>query len=278
MRLSAYHIAANRIRTTQILSVKDESPMVKTFTFKDGLCAKSEPGQFLMLWIPGIDEIPLSVLDTEEKGVVSVAVKKVGEATEALHNKRVGDVVGVRGPFGNSFTLKEGKILMVGGGTGLVPLVFLAKKLASEAAKLVFLMGAKSRDELLFMDKLKQTLVREKASLTATTEDGSYGIEGVATAPLESLLTKEEFDMIYTCGPEKMMRKVFDTAEKHGVVLEASLERLMRCAIGLCGSCVIGKYRVCRDGPVFTATQLRKVKSEFGVSSRDFDGRKMPLK
>jgi dihydroorotate dehydrogenase electron transfer subunit len=277
MKLSAYHIEANRIRTTRILSAKNESQTVKTFTFKDRLCAKAEPGQFLMLWIPGIDEIPLSVLNTKENDMVSVTVKKVGEATKALHNKKVGDVIGVRGPFGNSFTFKEGKILMVGGGTGLVPLLFLAKKIASEAAKLVFLMGAKSQGELLFMDQLKQTLVKEKTSLIATTEDGSYGIKGMATAPLESLLTKERFDMIYTCGPEKMIRKVFDTAEKHGVTLEASLERLMRCAIGLCGSCVIGKYRVCRDGPVFTATQLRKVKNEFGISTRGFDGRKVPL-
>ena len=277
MKLSAYHIEDNRIRTTRILGVKDESQTVKTFTFKDRLCAKAKPGQFLMLWILGIDEIPLSVLDTGENGMVSVAVKKVGEATEALHNKKVGDVIGVRGPFGNSYTLKEGKILMVGGGTGLVPLLFLAKKSASKAAKLVFLMGAKSRDELLFMDELRQTLVKEKTSLVATTEDGSYGIKGMATAPLEALLTKERFDMIYTCGPEKMIRKVFDTAEKHGVHLEASLERLMRCAIGLCGSCVMGKYRVCRDGPVFTATQLRKVKSEFGISTRDFHGIKVPL-
>ncbi|MCK4474712.1 hypothetical protein KAU30_02620, partial [Candidatus Bathyarchaeota archaeon] len=129
--MSAYHIAANRLRTTQILSVKDESSTVKTFTFKDRLCAKAKPGQFLMLWIPSVDEIPLSILDTEENGMVSVAVKKVGEATEALHNKKVGSVIGVRGPFGNSFTLKEGRVLMVGGGTGLVPLLFLAKKLAS---------------------------------------------------------------------------------------------------------------------------------------------------
>jgi len=275
--LSAYHIASNRIRTTRILNVKDESPTVKTFTFRDRLCAKAKPGQFLMLWIPSVDEIPLSILGTEENGMVSVAVKKVGEATEALHNKKVGGVIGVRGPFGNSFTLKAGKLLMVGGGTGLVPLLFLARKLASEAAKLVFLVGAKSRDELLFMDELKRTLAREKASLIATTEDGSYGIKGVATAPLESLLEKEKFDIIYTCGPEKMMQKIFDLTEKYGIALEASLERLMRCAIGLCGSCIIGKYRVCRDGPVFTAEQLKEVKNEFGISKRDFNGRKKPL-
>jgi dihydroorotate dehydrogenase electron transfer subunit len=90
-------------------------------------------------------------------------------------------------------------------------------------------------------------------------------------------LTKEKFDMIYTCGPEQMMRKVLDLAEKHEIALEASLERLMRCAIGLCGSCVVGKYRVCRDGPVFTASQLKEAKSEFGVSKRDFDGKRISL-
>jgi dihydroorotate dehydrogenase electron transfer subunit len=83
--------------------------------------------------------------------------------------------------------------------------------------------------------------------------------------------------MIYTCGPEKMMRKVFDQAEKRGIPFEASLERLMRCAIGLCGSCVIGKYRVCRDGPVFNAKQIRELKKEFGVSKRDFNGKRISL-
>jgi dihydroorotate dehydrogenase electron transfer subunit len=94
---------------------------------------------------------------------------------------------------------------------------------------------------------------------------------------LESLLAKERFDMIYTCGPEQMMLKTFVLAEKHKIALEASLERLMRCAIGLCGSCVVGKYRVCRDGPVFTSSQLREVEKEFGVSKLDFNGKKIPL-
>jgi dihydroorotate dehydrogenase electron transfer subunit len=275
MKLSAYRIAANQLRTTRILSVKTESPTVKTFTFKDKVCARAKPGQFLMLWIPGVDEIPLSILDANEDGAVSVAVKKVGEATQALHNKKTGETIGIRGPFGNSFTLKRGRILMVGGGTGTAPLLFLAKKLASKATKLVFVIGAKTKEELLFIDKLEE--VRSEGNLVATTEDGSYGIKCLATTPLESLLAKEKFDMIYTCGPEQMMRKVLDLAEKHGITLEASLERLMRCAIGLCGSCVVGKYRVCRDGPVFTAQQLREVKDEFGISKRDFNGKRIPL-
>jgi len=273
--LSAYRIAANTHRTTRILSIKTENPTVKTFTLKDRVCAKAKPGQFLMLWIPGVDEIPLSILDANDDGTVSVAVKKVGKATQALHDKKVDEIIGVRGPFGNSFTLKEGKILMVGGGTGTAPLLFLAKKLASKTSKLVFVTGAKTGEELLFIEKLEELC--SKRNVVATTEDGSYGIKCLATTPLERLLAKERFDMLYTCGPEQMMRKVFDLVEKHGIALEASLERLMRCAMGLCGSCVVGKYRVCRDGPVFIVTQLRGVKSEFGIVKRDYDGKKIPL-
>jgi len=275
MRLSAYRIKANRHRITKILDIKTESPTVKTFTFKDKICAKAKPGQFLMLWIPSVDEIPLSILDTDEKGIVSVAVKKVGEATQALHNKKVGDFIGLRGPFGNSFTLREGKILMVGGGIGMAPLSFLAKKLAPKASKLTLVVGAKAREELLFMEKLKKFCKEE--NLLATTDDGSYGFKGLASELSESILTKEKYDAIYACGPEQMIRKVFETAEKAGISMEASLERLMRCAIGLCGSCVIGKYRVCRDGPVFDGNQLRKVKDELGISKRDFNGRRIPL-
>jgi dihydroorotate dehydrogenase electron transfer subunit len=274
MKLSVYRIAANQLRTTRILDVKTENPTVKTFTFKDKECAKAEPGQFLMLWIPRVDEIPLSILDARKNGEVAVVVKKVGEATKALHSKKVDEVVGIRGPFGNSFTIKNGRILMVGGGTGIAPLLFLTKKLASKT-RLVFVMGAKTKEELMFIEELDELC--SKGNVVAATEDGSYGVKGVATTPLETLLTKERFDMIYTCGPEQMMRKVLDLAEKHDIALEASLERLMRCAIGLCGSCVVGKYRVCRDGPVFTASQLREVKKEFGILKRDFNGKRIPL-
>ena len=273
--MSVYRTAANQLRTTRILNVKTESPTVKTFTFKDKVCAMAKPGQFLMLWIPGVDEIPLSILDANKDGTVSVAVKKVGEATRALHNRKTGELIGLRGSFGNSFTFRRGKILMVGGGTGTVPLLFLAKRLTSKTEKLVFVVGAKTKEELLFIDKLEE--VCDKKDLVATTEDGSYGIKCLATTPLESLFAKEKFDMIYTCGPEQMMRKVFDLAEKHEIALEASLERLMRCAIGLCGSCVVGKYRVCRDGPVFTTKQLRSVMDEFGMVQRDFTGKVVPL-
>lgn len=275
MRLLDYHIVANKLRTTQIQNIKTETSTVKTFTFKDELCAKAKPGQFLMLWVPGVDEIPLSILDVQKDGTVAVAVKRVGEATGALHNKQTGEIIGIRGPFGNGFTMKKGKVLIVAGGTGVFPLLFLSRKIKPKTARLIFIIGAKTREDLFFLDEIERLCGRE--NVVASTEDGSYGIKCLASESLELLLCKERFDVIYTCGPELMMRKVLDSAEKYGTALEASLERLMRCAIGLCGSCVVGKYRVCRDGPVFNGQQLIEVRAEFGKSKRDFDGRKIPF-
>lgn len=273
--MSACHIENSPLTTTRILNIKSESPAVKTFTFKDDRFLSAKPGQFLMLWIPGVDEIPLSILDCEQDGSVAVAVKKLGEATSALHSKRVGDIVGLRGPLGNGFTLVEGRILMVGGGTGNSPLMFLAKRLSPEKTRITFVTGAKNKEELILIDELQRLC--SKDNVVTVTEDGSFGLKCLATEPVESLLGRERFDMVYACGPEQMLRKVLDSAEAHGVCFEASLERLMRCAIGLCGSCVIGKFRVCRDGPIFSGEKLRMVRKEFGVSKLDFDGHRIPV-
>ena len=265
---------ANTIRATEIVQVRAESPSVKTFTIYDRLCSKAKPGQFLMLWIPGIDEIPLSVMDAGN-GLVSVSVKQVGDATKHLHSMEAGATVGVRGPFGNSFTESRGRVLLVGGGTGTAPLLFLAKQLAKKTERLSFVEGAKTKDELLFVQELGVVCLEK--NLVTTTEDGTYGLQCLVTEPLAKLLDRERFDMIYTCGPEVMVKKIFELTDPRKLPLEASLERLMRCGIGLCGSCVIGKYRVCRDGPVFTASQLREVKDELGISKLGFDGARIPF-
>ncbi|MGA2682582.1 MAG: dihydroorotate dehydrogenase electron transfer subunit [Candidatus Bathyarchaeia archaeon] len=272
--MSASLIAANTIRTSEIVRVRTESPTVRTYTIYDKLCSKAKPGQFLMLWLPGIDEIPLSIMEVG-KDLVSVSVKQVGDATRHLHGLEAGATVGVRGPFGNSFTESRGRVLLVGGGTGTAPLLFLAKQLAAKTERLSFVEGAKTKDELLFIRELNG--VCNEKSLITTTEDGTYGLQCMVTEPLAKLLDREKFDMIYTCGPEVMVKKIFDLTEQRKLPLEASLERLMRCGIGLCGSCVIGKYRVCRDGPVFTAAQLREVKEELGISKLGFDGARIPF-
>lgn len=229
-----------------------------------------------MLWIPGVDEIPLSILDADETGLISVAVKSVGEATQALHNMKTGQEVGIRGPFGNHFTVRGRRCMMVGGGTGVAPLLFLAKRFVGGATKTTFVLGARTKDELLFRSELER-LEKRRLRLITSTEDGSCGISGLCTEPVERMLTHEKFDMIYSCGPEKMTAKVFELAEKREIPVQASLERLMRCAIGLCGSCVIGRFRVCRDGPVLNSKQLREVKDEIGLWKLDRYGRRRPL-
>jgi dihydroorotate dehydrogenase electron transfer subunit len=227
-----------------------------------------------MFWIPGIDEIPLSIMDTGSD-LVSVSVKLVGDATRHMHTLETGATIGIRGPFGNNFTESRGRVLLVGGGTGTAPLLFLAKQLASKTQRLSFVEGAKTKNELLFVSEL-DGICQEK-NLITTTEDGTAGLQCLVTVPLAQLLDKEHFDMIYTCGPEVMVKKIFEMTEQRKLPLEASLERLMRCGIGLCGSCVIGRYRVCRDGPVFTAAQLREVKEELGISKIGFDGSRIPV-
>jgi dihydroorotate dehydrogenase electron transfer subunit len=254
--------------------VRNESRAIKTFTFKDKLCANAQPGQFLMLWIPQIDEIPLSIMNSQN-GNVSVTVKAIGTATRTLHGMKEGDIIGVRGPFGNFFTKNIDNVLMIGGGTGIAPLFFLVKNLIKKSKRITFVIGAKTKSELLFLYSLKQLC--KKQTILSTTEDGSYGLNCIVTKPLKKLIDQEKYNMIYTCGPEPMIRKVFDVSETFNTPMEASLERFMRCGIGLCGSCVIGKYRVCRDGPIFNSIQLREIQDEFGFSKLDRYGKTIPI-
>lgn len=226
-----------------------------------------------MIWIPGFDEIPMSISSAKPDGMVSITIAKVGDATRRLHEKVKGSLIGVRGPFGKGFELVKGNALLVGGGTGAAPLTFLAEKLVKQETEITFIVGAKKKDELILLPRIKEILLSDSALYTAT-EDGSYGSTGMVTDLVEECFReKRTFDMIYSCGREQMLWKIFKLAERHRTPVQICLERLIRCAIGLCGSCTIGKYRICNDGPVFTSKQLREVKDEFGHFKRDFNGR-----
>lgn len=272
--MSAYLTTANHLRIVKIENIKQETPTVKSFCFEDKLCSRAKPGQFIMVWIPDVDEVPMS-LSGISPHACSISVKNVGEATKALHQRKTGDYIGIRGPFGNSFRIAGGKVMVVGGGTGITSLMPLVERLVKENVEVTFLLGAKTKNELLLRDRIQAVLSKTKGRFEITTEDGSYGSKGVITDLAEKYLAKEKFDMIYTCGPEPMMHRMLQLASRFHTPLQASLERLMRCAIGICGTCVIGKFRVCRDGPVFTGEQLSEVKEEFGHFKRAFDGRKV---
>ena len=273
-----WHIDSNLHRIREIQDLRIENPKVKTFFFRDVPCAKAYPGQFIMVWIPGLDEIPLCLSSINENDLSSVTVAEVGEATRALNMKKTGEKIGVRGPFGNHFNIIGERALVAGGGIGFASLMPLVNSLiGTRQKKISVVSGAKTMQDLLFLDRLKLLAGRSNIQSTVTTEDGSLGQEGVVTDAVKELIVTEKYDMIYTCGPEPMIRKMYLIAEDRGIPLQASLERNMRCAIGICGSCVIGKYRVCRDGPIFTSKQLTEVRFELGKFKYDFSGKKVPI-
>jgi dihydroorotate dehydrogenase electron transfer subunit len=269
----------DRIRITKVEEVIDESPSVRTLIFKDELCASAKPGQFTMAWLPGIVELPMSVMISEREGYAALTIRRHGYSSTALYDTKVGSPLGVRGPYGNSFDFVRGKALLVGGGTGLVPMLRLCRELASTKGKktdVTLIIGAKTRDEVIFEKLAKRVLKNVKNRVIVATEDGTYGLKGLATDAAAKAIEKDGFNMVYTCGPERMMKKVLELAGSRKISSQASLERIMKCGIGLCGSCCIGKYLVCRDGPVMDGGLVLGL-GEFGGYARDKSGRMMDM-
>ncbi len=239
-----------------ITKVVDETPTIRTF-FLDTSFAP-EQGQFVMVWIRGVDEIPMA-LSYEN----AITVQKVGPATSALFELNKCDSIGIRGPFGHGFELKGNNILLVAGGVGAAPLSPLAEKAGSSGIKVTTLLGARTKEELLFRIRLKAA-----GNLIIATDDGSEGFHGYVTQLVSGT---EQFDQIYCCGPELMMKKVLDKVEAGKA--QFSLHRYIKCGLGICGACCIDGLRVCKDGPVFPGDVLKK--SEFGFYQRNEYGQKV---
>jgi dihydroorotate dehydrogenase electron transfer subunit len=273
--LSAYLTDINKRRIVKIEGIKDEGIEVKTFTFKDALCGKAEPGQFIMLWVFGTNEIPVS-LSMISPQICEITIRRTGKTTTELFKKSPSDLVGVRGPYGNGFKPVKGNILLVGGGTGLSPLMPLADKLNKLGSNITIITGGRTRDRLIFLDRIAAITSKGKHQAIITTDDGSYGVKGFVTMPLKDQLNKEKFDAIYACGPERMMIEVLRIADEHDVPAQLSLERVMKCGIGICGHCVLDPLglRVCKDGPVFDSNTLHKIE-DLGKFWRDESGKKI---
>jgi dihydroorotate dehydrogenase electron transfer subunit len=253
-----------------IEKVVDETPTVRTLFFSDEILSKVLPGQFAMVWIPGTNEIPMSVMISQENGKAAFTVRKHGLATTELFSKKVGDQIGIRGPYGNSFTIKQGSLLLVGGGTGLVPLVRLVTFL-KKSDNVTIIMGAKTKSEVFFETLANKLLEGTNHKVIVATEDGSYGEKGLVTDVMTKLFRENKFDAVYTCGPEKMMHKVVQIASENRTHVEASIERMMKCGIGICGSCCFGDVMACKDGTVFDGPTLL-VNKEFGHTHRNKSG------
>ncbi|MEM3525861.1 MAG: dihydroorotate dehydrogenase electron transfer subunit [Candidatus Jordarchaeaceae archaeon] len=257
----------NKPRIVKITGVEKETPTIKSLFFLDEESSKAKPGQFLMIWIPGIDEVPMSISGTNP---TRITVKRVGEATEALHSLGKGDEIGIKGPFGNGFTINGQKILVVGGGVGIASLLPLIKLLAVNGKEVTVIIGAKTREELLFQAEIMKTIGKDR--LIICTDDGSVGLKKTAGEQAAEMIERSNYDQVYTCGPEKMMLKIFEETESKGIPLQANIERYMKCGFGLCGSCCIGSFLVCKDGPVLNSQNLKEVLEEFGKLRRKPSG------
>ncbi|MHA1917399.1 MAG: dihydroorotate dehydrogenase electron transfer subunit [Candidatus Ranarchaeia archaeon] len=243
-------------------------------TLKDNM-GEPKPGQYYMIWVPGSDEIPISVADFDEKNKeIKFTIVNVGKTTEEIQKLKNNDLLGIRGPYGNGFNyeqIQNNSALLIGGGFGTAPLVFLAKQLRRKNVKIISLTGSSTK-ELLFGEEELQKLSEE---CYISTDDGSKGHKGYITELLPDLLEKNKIGIVFTCGPELMMKTTYSICVQKKIPLQASLERYMKCALGICGSCGLGEYLVCIDGPVFSNQDLEKVSKEWGVFTRDAAGKKI---
>jgi len=257
------------IQTARVAKVSTESEKVKTLELNTRLVC--EPGQFLMVWVPGVGERPISIANNDP---LTLSIANVGKVSSELHKLKPGSLLSFRGPLGNGFRIQEGwkRILVVGGGYGVAPLYFLAKMATSNKIETFAVVGAKTAKEIVYEDKLylvtKETFV--------TTDDGSKGAKGTVMLEVERLMTTagHKPDAVFACGPERMMLAIARECLKHEIPCQLSLERYMKCGLGVCGSCDLGGKTVCKDGPVFDALEALSIK-EFGESKRDASGKKV---
>ncbi len=273
------------MQTVKIARIINECEGIRTLSFKMESRSAPAPGQFAMIWVPSVDEIPMSISSSDERGFWSITVKSVGECTRSLNSLKVGDYIGVKGPLGNSFPFPKDKnknIFIVGGGMGMAPLKFLAQKLSGEGFKYTVIEGAKKDDALVFVDEIHE-ITRDSHDFYCCTDNGSYGDKGTAVDVFKKIINERsnediEDTIVYSCGPELMIYGLFETCKALNIEFYASLERIMRCGFGLCGLCSLDPVGllVCKDGPIFNAEELSNIK-DFGKSKRDFTGKKVPL-
>ncbi len=256
-------LSSHQMKTLPIVDVVVHHEGLKSFLFEQTF--EVEPGQFVMVWIPGLDEKPFSVSDVRE-GMIEITVKAYGPFSLAMMECRVGEAIGVRGPFGRGFR-PRGKGLVVGGGIGIAPLRYLAHRFDRDGVEFKTVLGGRTANELIFADDFA------RMGAQFATDDGSFGEKGLTLPMVEKLCEEESFDVIYGCGPEPMLVALKQLAEKAGCDCQLSLERHMKCGIGICGSCCVdgSGICICREGPVLDRAELNRV-ADFGMPHRDATG------
>ncbi len=225
------------------------------------IAAQAVPGQFVNVQVSKrtapLLRRPLGIAGVDrERGVIVLMYRVIGDATKILADVCSGDVISVIGPLGHGFDRTGKKPLLVGGGTGLAPLLFLAETMASEGIRPDVLMGGRTEDDLFW----KELYMGIAGEIGLTTDDGSLGTKGTVMALLPGMLQAGGYDSVFVCGPAPMMKAVSGAVMEVGTPCQVSLERYMACGLGACLSCScqgVGKrIKVCKDGPVFRAEEV----------------------
>lgn len=260
-----------------LVSIREEGPGLMTFeaAFQDpGIAASFDymPGQFIECSIFGAGEAPFGIASAAAPNrPVRFSVQKMGRVTTALHGLSEGDTIGLRGPFGNGFPMREhvGKnLVIVAGGIGLPPLRSVIEYVLEhrgDYGNLMVIYGARSPGLLTYKDKLAEWEASPDVDLKLTVDKGDEGWtghEGFVPAYLEELAPSFDNAVLYTVGPPIMIHFVLVALSKLGWPPEqvfASLEAKMKCGFGKCGRCNVGPKFVCQDGPVFSQAELAKL-------------------
>ena len=240
-----------------LIEVVREGPEFVTLWF-EGELEGFHPGRFVMLWLPRLDEKPFAVSHVRE-GRFAVTSRRRGPFTRALMELAPGDKVGVRGPYGRGFDVRE-PLVVLAGGVGLATVAPIKDQRPD--AKLIF--GARTREEVLWRARFPD--------MTLCTDDGTEGYHGFPTDMLADWLAESRPALVCVCGPEMMMKSAFEICEKAGVECQASVERYMKCGFGVCGQCACDDKLACVDGPVFGSEALRGL-TEFGRTAMLKSGR-----
>jgi dihydroorotate dehydrogenase electron transfer subunit len=251
-------------RACRVLSVRDEN--YRTRTIQVDLELDAAPGQFCMLWLPGLDEKPFSL---RAAAPASFTIAAVGPFSRAIHRLEPGDRIWLRGPFGRPFHLEGHDHLLVGGGYGVAPMLYLAEQALARGDRVRAVVGAREARDLLGLSDFAAL----GAELLYTTEDGSpadarlalpagAGIRGRVTDAILPMLAGDKPDMLYACGPHGMLDALAALAEPAGLPAQLSWEAYMRCGIGICGSCEHEGLLLCADGPVLDRRSKRPTASQ----------------
>lgn len=247
--ISMHPIIPARVVSNRVLSQRFRIIEVRLLT----LIKHPKPVQFFMVWSPGVDELPLSVAGYSLSGEVTFIYEIKGSGTRGLSELKPDSFVGLKGPLGRPLEVADGSTaLVVAGGSGVAPVPFITKYLASKGYWFEVVWGVKRRDELFNLG----SLMRGVEYLHVATEDCSTGYCGLASELARSLLRKTRYDLVIGVGPKGMLKSICNATS--GVKTYVVLEAIVKCGLGLCGSCVLQPTDklLCVDGPAFKCEEV----------------------